>query len=151
GDQGGRHPALPAADHAPHRRLVAGAGWSAAVRRAGPARARGLRHDPAVRASGPGCARQGAGVVGAASWRTSGARSKRGPLLVMGNSPLTWVGVAGFEPAASSSRTKRAAKLRHTPPPETARTPGRLCPGTPGSLTDTGNQREQGRLRPAGE
>ncbi len=31
---------------------------------------------------------------------------------------LTWqvlVGVAGFEPAASSSRTKRAAKLRHTP------------------------------------
>jgi hypothetical protein len=25
------------------------------------------------------------------------------------------VGVAGFEPAASSSRTKRAAKLRHTP------------------------------------
>ena len=29
--------------------------------------------------------------------------------------PVTWVGVAGFEPAASSSRTKRAAKLRHTP------------------------------------
>ena len=29
---------------------------------------------------------------------------------------LTWVGVAGFEPAASSSRTKRAAKLRYTPP-----------------------------------
>ncbi len=27
------------------------------------------------------------------------------------------VGVAGFEPAASSSRTKRAAKLRYTPPP----------------------------------
>ena len=33
------------------------------------------------------------------------------------NEPLTYVvGVAGFEPAASSSRTKRAAKLRHTPP-----------------------------------
>ena len=32
------------------------------------------------------------------------------------NSPLTCVGVAGFEPAASSSRTKRAAKLRYTPP-----------------------------------
>ena len=34
---------------------------------------------------------------------------------------LTWcflVGVAGFEPAASSSRTKRAAKLRYTPPTE---------------------------------
>ena len=25
------------------------------------------------------------------------------------------VGVAGFEPTASSSRTKRATKLRHTP------------------------------------
>lgn len=25
------------------------------------------------------------------------------------------VGVAGFEPTTSSSRTKRAAKLRHTP------------------------------------
>ena len=35
---------------------------------------------------------------------------------MMRNGPLTWVGVAGFEPAASSSRTKRAAKLRHTPP-----------------------------------
>ena len=27
------------------------------------------------------------------------------------------VGVAGFEPTASSSRTKRATKLRHTPVP----------------------------------
>jgi hypothetical protein len=36
---------------------------------------------------------------------------------MMRKGPLTWVGVAGFEPAASSSRTKRAAKLRHTPPP----------------------------------
>src|SRR5580704_11607873 len=35
------------------------------------------------------------------------------------NWPLSWVGVAGFEPAASSSRTKRAAKLRYTPPPRT--------------------------------
>ena len=26
-----------------------------------------------------------------------------------------FVGVAGFEPTASSSRTKRATKLRHTP------------------------------------
>jgi hypothetical protein len=40
-----------------------------------------------------------------------------------GKSPLVgaltcWVvlvGVTGFEPAASSSRTKRATKLRHTP------------------------------------
>jgi hypothetical protein len=28
---------------------------------------------------------------------------------------LWTVGVAGFEPTASSSRTKRATKLRHTP------------------------------------
>ena len=28
---------------------------------------------------------------------------------------LTMVGVTGFEPATSSSRTKRATKLRHTP------------------------------------
>jgi hypothetical protein len=31
--------------------------------------------------------------------------------------PPELVGVAGFEPAASSSRTKRAAKLRYTPSP----------------------------------
>lgn len=29
--------------------------------------------------------------------------------------PFQRVGVAGFEPTASSSRTKRATKLRHTP------------------------------------
>ena len=31
--------------------------------------------------------------------------------------PLTWakLGVAGFEPTTSSSRTKRATKLRYTP------------------------------------
>jgi hypothetical protein len=40
--------------------------------------------------------------------------------LLVGNQPLTWVGVAGFEPAASSSRTKRAAKLRYTPPTASA-------------------------------
>ena len=28
---------------------------------------------------------------------------------------FTTVGVAGFEPTTSSSRTKRATKLRHTP------------------------------------
>ena len=31
--------------------------------------------------------------------------------------PLPLVGVTGFEPATSSSRTKRATKLRHTPKP----------------------------------
>ena len=35
---------------------------------------------------------------------------KNGPELV-----FLRVGVAGFEPTASSSRTKRATKLRHTP------------------------------------
>jgi hypothetical protein len=34
----------------------------------------------------------------------------------LGRMPSELVGVAGFEPAASSSRTKRAAKLRYTPP-----------------------------------
>jgi hypothetical protein len=34
----------------------------------------------------------------------------------MSQMPSELVGVAGFEPAASSSRTKRAAKLRYTPP-----------------------------------
>lgn len=34
----------------------------------------------------------------------------------VGLMPSELVGVAGFEPAASSSRTKRAAKLRYTPP-----------------------------------
>ena len=34
------------------------------------------------------------------------------------------VGVAGFEPAASSSRTKRAAKLRHTPVTDERSRPG---------------------------
>ena len=37
--------------------------------------------------------------------------------LADGSSKTVLVGVTGFEPAASSSRTKRATKLRHTPPP----------------------------------
>lgn len=42
------------------------------------------------------------------------------------------VGVTGFEPAASSSRTKRATKLRHTPSLRT------LDAGQPGAAaTDT--------------
>ena len=50
------------------------------------------------------------------SWaRRHDPRSRGGPSLMRRNEPLTWVGVAGFEPAASSSRTKRAAKLRYTP------------------------------------
>ena len=38
------------------------------------------------------------------------------PLPGSGKRASELVGVAGFEPAASSSRTKRAAKLRYTPP-----------------------------------
>jgi hypothetical protein len=49
--------------------------------------------------------RQGHRVLVAAFWRTSGARNGQGPSLMMRNGPLTCVGVAGFEPAASSSRT----------------------------------------------
>src|ERR1700758_174468 len=54
------------------------------------------------------------------------------------------VGVAGFEPTASSSRTKRATKLRHTPHeatpayrtgPATCQTPGRRTPlAAPGCI-----------------
>src|SRR5690606_178191 len=39
----------------------------------------------------------------------------RGPGATITPGPLTCVGVAGFEPTTSSSRTKRAAKLRYTP------------------------------------
>ncbi len=39
----------------------------------------------------------------------------RGPGATYTPGPLTCVGVAGFEPTTSSSRTKRAAKLRYTP------------------------------------
>jgi hypothetical protein len=42
----------------------------------------------------------------------------KGRFSISENRPLTCtfsVGVAGFEPTASSSRTKRATKLRYTP------------------------------------
>jgi hypothetical protein len=48
----------------------------------------------------------------------SGFETRSGPTLHRGEPALTWcylVGVTGFEPATSSSRTKRATKLRHTP------------------------------------
>jgi hypothetical protein len=53
-------------------------------------------------------------IIESSAWRRD-ARHERGPPLMTRNEPLTWVGVAGFEPAASSSRTKRAAKMRYTP------------------------------------
>jgi hypothetical protein len=54
--------------------------------------------------------------------------------------PVTWVGVAGFEPAASSSRTKRAAKLRHTPL-------AALAAALPRGLHGPWNPRESSRSR----
>jgi hypothetical protein len=38
-----------------------------------------------------------------------------GPLSSSGPFAMRWVGVPGFEPGTSSSRTKRATKLRYTP------------------------------------
>ncbi len=63
------------------------------------------------------------GVVIQVSCRRD-AKGPAAPLLRSGRS-LSAVGVTGFEPAASSSRTTRATKLRHTPwqPPES--TPNR--------------------------
>lgn len=47
--------------------------------------------------------------------------------------PLTSVGVAGFEPTTSASRTQRAAKLRYTPRYRgiVAHSPGAERPGIP--------------------
>jgi hypothetical protein len=56
------------------------------------------------------------------------------------NEPLTWVGVAGFEPAASSSRTKRAAKLRYTPATAT-QSSGRCAVPRSADPGDQGQQR----------
>lgn len=42
-------------------------------------------------------------------------KTPRGPSATITLGPLNSVGVAGFEPTTSSSRTKRAAKLRYTP------------------------------------
>ena len=51
--------------------------------------------------------------------RGRGADTETAPSLLPGREPFSSsqprVGVTGFEPATSSSRTKRATKLRHTP------------------------------------
>jgi hypothetical protein len=44
-----------------------------------------------------------------------GYSTTKGPVSRAFQSVLYLVGVTGFEPATSSSRTKRATKLRHTP------------------------------------
>ncbi len=56
--------------------------------------------------------------------------------------PSELVGVAGFEPAASSSRTKRAAKLRYTPP-------ARHLPGAARDLDSLAERRTRSRTVPA--
>lgn len=44
-----------------------------------------------------------------------GDEMKKAPTGFLWSGPFHVVGVAGFEPTTSSSRTKRATKLRHTP------------------------------------
>jgi len=91
------------------------AGWCRtgfAVRGSGAPRPRGLCHDAAVRAPCAGCSRQGDPVVGAAYWRTSGARDSESRSPKMGNRPLTWVGVAGL----NRRPLRPEAKLRHELP-----------------------------------
>jgi hypothetical protein len=63
---------VPAAHHAAHRGVVAGAGRRAALRRPGAARSRGLRDDDALRAPGTGRAQQGSRLVGEASGNRRG-------------------------------------------------------------------------------
>src|SRR5690606_29820641 len=69
-----------------------------------------------------------------------------------GRPPCDNVGVTGFEPAASSSRTKRATKLRHTPlqPFESTVKP-RLRPIEPACSSLACRQRQQRGLRAARE
>jgi hypothetical protein len=55
------------------------------------------------------------GIPPSNSLHRSSCTNGRGPVRSSRTGPLTCVGVTGFEPATSSSRTKRATKLRHTP------------------------------------
>ena len=92
-----------------------------------------------------------------------GGKPSAGNSIPAGQRPAGMVGVTGFEPAASSSRTKRATKLRHTPWPashnvmrpamhETIRArllaPNRVRASAVGTL---GGHGQKGRLGPAGK
>src|SRR4051794_4484893 len=57
------------------------------------------------------------------------------------------VGLTGFEPATSSSRTKRATKLRHSPKSRVAY----MGSASGRNRVIAGDEGEQGRLRTAGE
>ena len=61
------------------------------------------------------------------------------------------VGVAGFEPAASSSRTKRAAKLRYTPPARSLGGAGRVLDSLAERQTRSGRTASDGCRNPEGE
>ena len=73
-------------------------------------------------------------VLMQSEWRGSNARPprpQRGALPLSHTPPIkppskNYVGLAGFGPAASSSRTKRATKLRHNPWSSELFRPGRL-------------------------
>jgi hypothetical protein len=61
------------------------------------------------------CLRAAIMLIIAFAWLLAWRTIMESPVLVMRNRALTCVGVAGFEPTTSSSRTKRATKLRYTP------------------------------------
>lgn len=71
---------------------------------------------PAARGSGPRARREGSGLV----MGSRGVAFALGDVVAVATimtltCGFAMVGVTGFEPATSSSRTKRATKLRHTP------------------------------------
>ena len=81
--------------------------------------------------------------------------------LATSSSKTNLVGLTGFEPAASSSRTRRATKLRHSPiafrssatnaPGDRQASPYRSRPVRRESVPVTGDQVHQGGLRAAGD
>ena len=59
--------------------------------------------------------------------------------IIPSQSGFPLVGVTGFEPATSSSRTMRATKLRHTPNgPDWVRADRKSSPSSPGQPFETG-------------
>ena len=83
-----------------------------------------------------------AGVVPVRNPRDLGPFRAMGGREPQGGSDLRYavVGVTGFEPAASSSRTKRATKLRHTP---------WLCRARDAATTEAADEPQNSRAAPA--
>ena len=133
-----------------------------------------LRTCRPLRRADRGAVSADAGTTGGS---TSGPRTRNGPESMLRPVPrgalrALMVGVTGFEPATSSSRTTRATKLRHTPRclccpqgattrknnPETASTrnrgsvlPAGRRPRGPSTRALCRGQGQQARLRAAGE